>query len=128
MVKFKNIRIRTKLILIQGATALTAIVICSVIFVLNAISTFKESAVNNKYSLAQVVGDNAASSLLFKDQDAAKRLLSILTSNESILNTELLDREGKYFIGVNSKGEEGYHFPALKQQKQLGYTELGDGK
>ena len=94
MAKFTDLRIRSKLILIQSATALTAVVICSVIFVLNAIKTYKESAVNNKYSVAEIVGVNAASSLVFKDQDAASKLLSNLSSNTTILNAELLVAKG----------------------------------
>ena len=103
----KAFRIRTKLIIIQSITAFTAVVVCSIIFVLNAISTFKESAINNKYSIAQIVGTNLAPSLVFNDAESANKLLSNLSANQSVLNALLLDNKHAVFSKYDRKEFEG---------------------
>jgi signal transduction histidine kinase len=124
---FKNISIRNKLIIIQATTAFVAVAICSVIFVRNAINTFKESSINNKYSIAQIVGANSTSALVFKDQETAKKLLANLSTNTSILNALILDKNGNVFAGYDKKGEEGYLFSKAERAEQLTYQKE-DGK
>jgi signal transduction histidine kinase len=121
---FKNISIRNKLILIQLATALIAVLICCVIFVINDIKIFKNTSINNKYSIAEIVGVNAIAPLLFNDSDAAHKILLNLSSNSSILNVVIFDKTGKPFARYNKTGEIEYSF----QEKDNLQSELLEGQ
>jgi signal transduction histidine kinase len=66
-------------------------------FVLNAISTFKDAAKRKIYSLARVVGENAVSTLVFLDQDAATQILTKLNKEPDITQAAVLDKDGKLF-------------------------------
>ncbi|HET6244789.1 MAG: HAMP domain-containing protein [Bacteroidetes bacterium] len=116
MEAFKNISIRNKLIVIQLATAFIAVLICSVIFVIITINTFKEAEIKNKYSLAEIVGVNAAPTLLFDDNSAANQILEELKSNPSILNAIILDKTGKEFAKYSKEGEEDFSFSNLDKK------------
>jgi len=108
---FKNISIKNKLILIQVATGTIAVLICCIIFVYNDIITFKKSALVNKYSIAEVVGENSIAPLEFNDKEAAHEILSHFESNTSILNAALLDKSGEVFARYDKEGEEIFSFP-----------------
>jgi signal transduction histidine kinase len=97
MTRFKNLSIRNKLILIQTTTAFIAVLICCIFFVLNDIKTFKESDKLKLFSLARIVGENAISTLVFLDQDAAAQILSKLNKEPDIAEAVLLDKNGKLF-------------------------------
>src|SRR5258708_6048190 len=108
MVEFENTSIRKKLIFIQLATAFMAVLICCAFFVYNDIKIFKQTSISNKYSIAEIVGINAASTLEFTDHDAANKMLRMLKSNPSILNAIILDKAGKEFARYNKAGEEAF--------------------
>jgi len=126
VLSFKNTSIRSKLIIMQAATAFTAVVICSVIFVLNAIRTFKESSIANKSSIAEIVGVNAASALQFKDEETAKKLLANLSSNATILNAVILDKYGNTFAAYDKKGEQTYPFSKADRDRQVSPSSESD--
>lgn len=111
MAFFQNISIKNKLILIQVATGTIAVLICCIIFVYNDITTFKKSSVSNKYSLAEIVGENSIAPLEFNDRIAANEILLNFKRNPTILNAALLDKEGKQFARYDKMGEENFAFP-----------------
>jgi signal transduction histidine kinase len=94
---FKDTSIRNKLIIIQAATAFVAVLICCIIFVVNNIGTIKASAEKKMHSMARIVGENAASPLLFVDQDAANQILLNLNREPDIQEAVILDTAGKIF-------------------------------
>jgi signal transduction histidine kinase len=106
----KKISIKNKLIIIQVLTALIALLICCLIFVVNDIKIFKESSINNKYSIAEILGINSIAPLVFKDQDALDKILKSLRSNPSILNAEITDKAGQKFAVYNKDGEKEFRF------------------
>jgi signal transduction histidine kinase len=115
MFSFRKLSIRNKLILIQGVTALIAILTCSTIFVINDVNIYKQSAYANKKTIAEIIGQNSASALLFQDKDAATTILSNLRSNETILNAAILDKSGSVFAKY-SKTSEAFDFPVEEGQ------------
>lgn len=94
---YKDISIKNKLILIQLITSFIAVLICCVLFVFNDIKTFNKSMVENKNSIAEIVGVNAIAPLLFNDKEAATQILANLKSNPSILNAAIFDKDGLKF-------------------------------
>lgn len=111
MASFKNISIKNKLILIQVATAFIAALICSAFFLYNDIKIIKSSEIKNKNSIAEIVGVNLISPILFNDRDAANKILLHLIANPTILNAALFDKNGKEFAGYIKKGVEPFSFP-----------------
>jgi signal transduction histidine kinase len=93
----KNLSIKNKLILIQIITAFIVVLVCCIFFVFNDIRTFKESAGRKIYSLARIAGENALSTLVFMDQDAATQILSKLNKEPDIVQAVILDKDGKLF-------------------------------
>lgn len=97
MTWFKNLSIKNKLILIQTTTAIIVALVCCIFFVLNDINTFKDTGKRKLYSLARIVGENAVSTLVFLDQDAATQILSKLNKEPDITEATVLDKNGKLF-------------------------------
>lgn len=112
MLSFKNISLRSKLIIIQLATAFLAVLFCCGIFVYNDIKFSKESSIRNKKSIAEIIGVNAAPTIEFADADAANAMLAKLKSNPTIINISILDKQGKEFARYNKTGEAAFVFPA----------------
>jgi signal transduction histidine kinase len=119
MADFSNITLRSKLIIIQSVTAFVAVLFCCTVFVVNDINTFKESSVRNISSIAEVIGVNSASPLLFMDKDAANKILSNLKNNPAILNAEIFDKTGKRFVSFTKKGEEDFIFQIPKGRAKI---------
>jgi signal transduction histidine kinase len=97
MTRFRHLSIKNKLTIIQTATAFIVVLVCCIFFVFNDIQTFKDSAERKIYSLARVVGENAVSTLVFLDQDAANGILSKLGKEPDITHAAILDQHGKLF-------------------------------
>lgn len=114
---YKNISIKNKLILIQLVTAFVAVLVCCILFVFNDIKTFNRSLVNNKYSIAEIVGVNAVAPLLFNDKDAATKILLNLKSNPSVLNAAIFDKEGNKFAQFDRFPASPFLFPPPDNEK-----------
>jgi signal transduction histidine kinase len=125
MISFKDISIRNKLILIQGVTALIAVLTCCTIFVINDVNIYKQASYANKKTIAEVIGQNAVSTIYFQDKEAATKILSNLSNNESILNAAILDKTGNIFATYSTKNEQGYVF-SLKENLYTGETFSGN--
>lgn len=116
MLEFENTSIRKKLIVIQLATALLAVLICCIFFVYRDIKAFKEAEERTSYSIAQVIGFNAIPALEFMDPEAAETMLLSLQNNPSVLNAVIIDQHGHEFARYNKTGEEKFTFPASEEE------------
>jgi signal transduction histidine kinase len=110
----RNLNLRNKLILMQGTTALIAVLTTCIIFVLNDVKIYKQSSVSNKYSIAEIIGTNSIAALRFDDNKGAEKILHDLRNNQTILNAHLFDRNGNLFARYDTKGEEQFSFPTDK--------------
>lgn len=118
MLEFENTSIRKKLIIIQLATALLAVLICCFFFVYRDIRTFKDAEVRTNYSIAQVIGFNAIPALEFMDPEAAEKMLLSLQNNPSVLNAVILDQKGREFARYDRTGEEAFSFTGSEEEKE----------
>jgi signal transduction histidine kinase len=107
MTGFKNYSIKNKLIIIQTATAFIVVLVCCIFFVLINISTFKDSARRKMYSLARIAGENAVSTLVFFDQDAARQILMKLNKEPDIVQAAIFDKNGKLFASYSRPRSAG---------------------
>jgi signal transduction histidine kinase len=121
MTGFKNYSIKGKLIIIQTSTAFIVVLVCCIFFVLNDIRTFKDSAKRKMYSLARIVGENATSTLVFLDQDAATQILMKLNKEPDIVQATVLDKNGNLFANytkpqpVSNSTQNVHNTPATSE-------------
>jgi signal transduction histidine kinase len=106
----KNLSIKNKLIIIQTATAFIVVLVCCIFFVINDIRTFKEAARRKLYSLARIVGENAVSTLIFLDQDAATQILTKLNKEPDIMQAVVFNKNGKLFARYSREQRPGSVF------------------
>jgi PAS domain S-box-containing protein len=125
MAGFANSSIKRKLIIIQSVTAFLAVLICCVIFLLNNIKIFKGSAVTKLQSIARIVGDNAASPLVFVDAEAGHTILRNLENEPDIMDAVILDKTGKIFCRYTRPGKEVLPVPTNTEQEQVYYEFSG---
>lgn len=118
MLEFENTSIRKKLIVIQLATALLAVLICCIFFVYRDIKAFKEAEVRTNFSIAQVIGFNAIPALEFMDPEAAEKMLLSLQNNPSVLNAVILDQQGREFARYDKTGSEGFSFFTTEEETE----------
>ena len=114
MTVLKNLSIKNKLIIIQTTTAFIVVLVCCIFFVLNDIKTFKDASRRKLYSLARIVGENAVSTLVFLDQDAATQILMKLNKEPDITQAVVLDKNGKLFASY-SREQPGISTADAKQ-------------
>lgn len=110
MTRFKNTSIKSKLIIIQTTTAFIVVLVCCIFFVINDIRTFKDAANRKIFSLARIVGENAVSTLVFLDQDAATQILTKLNKEPDIAQAVVLDKNGKLFARYSREQQPGTVF------------------
>lgn len=126
MPRFIHVSIKNKLIIIQTATAFIVVLVCCIFFVFSDIQTFKDSAERKIYSLARVVGENAGSTLIFLDQDAATGILSKLGKEPDITQAAILDQHGKLFARF-SRHQPGEDFTRYIESNKIISSEF-EGK
>jgi methyl-accepting chemotaxis protein len=126
MAEWGNTSIRKKLIIIQLSTAFMAVLLCLTFFVYNGVKVYKDSAVKNKYSIAEIVGINAIPALEFVDHEAANQMLLKLQSNPTVLNAIIFDKEGRPFAHYNKSGEYSFPFPSSMVDEEK--TQQGFGQ
>src|ERR1051325_5660961 len=114
---FKDITIRRKLVIIQGGTAFIVVLLCCVFFVVNAVRTFRDSAVRKMYSVARIVGENSVSPLLFVDEDAANKILLNLDKESDIMDAVVLDNNGKVFARYTRHEGETIPLPEMERSE-----------
>jgi len=111
--KFSDISIRAKLVLILSLTAVIALFIASSVLFYTSLQTVKENEYFNIKQLARVSSFNIAASIDFGDKETAKKMLSSLAINPSIVAAIIYAPNNEIFINYfNKKITE-------KQQKQL---------
>ncbi len=107
--------IRKKLITIQIFTAFVVLVLASAVFVQNEIQLFRTELVKNLSSMAMLIGENSASTLVFMDNQSAERVLASLQVEPHIANACIYDAQGGIFATYSRKGDEQSAFPQVSE-------------
>ncbi len=105
--------IRKKLITIQIITTFIVLVLASAVFVQNEIRLFRTALVQNLSSMALLIGENSASTLVFMDNQSAAQVLVSLQVEPHIANACIYDARGGIFATYSRKGDERFAFPAV---------------
>jgi signal transduction histidine kinase/HPt (histidine-containing phosphotransfer) domain-containing protein/ActR/RegA family two-component response regulator len=94
---FRDISIRTKLVILLAVTGGLAAFLACAAFMINDIRMIKSSAVSHLSALADVLGANSRASLVFDDAVAAQEVLSSLRQEPMVAFASLHDTRGKVF-------------------------------
>lgn len=131
--RFKDIPIRSKLVLIMGLTAGFALFLSSSAVITNEYISVRLNLSEELSSLADVVGWNSAAALTFDDSNAAEKTLAALKSKPEIIAAFLYDREGRLFAQylidktVRNKLEMEMSKGIIDLGPPAGWLSAGDG-
>jgi len=119
VVRFRDLSIRSKLLTGFMLTSLVALLITLAVLAFYDRQTYSEKMMRDVSVLAGVIGENAASSIVFNDPETAKSTLAALRAQPHITHALLFNSQGKVFA-------EYGHGPADKTPPRDGVTFMGD--
>jgi PAS domain S-box-containing protein len=93
----RQLRLRSKLILISLLTSAAALLLASAGFIANELQTFKDELNSRVASAAQMIGYNSASALSFNDAASAEETMEGLSAEPRIRTACIFDRDGAVF-------------------------------
>lgn len=112
---FKDISIRSKLLILIFFCCSTVLLLALIAFALNDISLFRREEAHKNEILAKVIGQNSKAALVFSDPKAARENLNSLLVEPQVSAACIYDKDGRIFATFqrdpSSKGE----FPAVAQ-------------
>ena len=95
--KFQNLSIKRKLMLITMLTSTMALVLFSASFLVYDLISFRHFLTEDLATQAQIIGYHSAAAMAFKDQAAATETLAALKAKEDITVAVLYSPDGKIF-------------------------------
>ena len=112
--------IRQKLMRISMLTTCVALLLTSVLLIVNEVTVFRQSLIERMGVMAKIIGTNSTAALMFNDQKTAEETLNALKSAKNINCAFLYNREGdvlaQYIRDVSAGdcrrhpvGPKGYH-------------------
>ncbi|PYL00073.1 MAG: hypothetical protein DME19_06370, partial [Verrucomicrobia bacterium] len=116
MTKFKDLPIKRKLMWIIMLASVVALFLACAAFVSYEGVAQRRTMVRTLFSLADVIGDNAYSSLLFNDQKTAGDILSSLDTDAHIVGACIYDKNGRPFARYLRAGAEKYVTPPAEPE------------
>ncbi len=122
---FKNLTIRTKLILMLSLSAIIALTVLSFTSAYYIVNNQREQSLHNLTQMAQVTGENVQASLMFEDEESAAKILAPLRINPSIEESILYTADNKIFASYfNENISLHQKEKLLKTPLKKLYTEL----
>ena len=112
--------IKQKLMRISMLTTCVALLLASVLLIVNEVTAFRQSLMERMGVMARIIGTNSTAALIFNDQRTAEETLSALRSDHNINCAVLYNRKGdvlaQYIRDVSAGecrlhtvGPDGYH-------------------
>jgi signal transduction histidine kinase/DNA-binding NarL/FixJ family response regulator len=95
--KFQDLSIKRKLILMTMLTSSIALLLSSVSFLIYDLISFRNLLTHDLATQAQIIGYNSAAAMAFKDEPAATATLSALTAKSDIVSAALYSPTGQMF-------------------------------
>src|SRR3984957_19303506 len=95
--KFQDLSIKRKLILMTMLTSSIALLLSSASFLIYDLISFRNLLTHDLATQAQIIGYNSAAAMAFKDEPAATATLSALTAKSDIVSPALYSPNGQMF-------------------------------
>ena len=115
--RFKNLSIRTKLILMQLLTASVVMAVFAIYVVYSQWENYRNATATKLLSASRLLATNVKTSLEFLDKRDAERILSSLETESDIVNAWIYDHNGVLFATYSKKGYEDYSFPEISEER-----------
>lgn len=119
MIRFQDLSIKLKLISIQLFTTLFILVFFVSIYLYSQYHQYESRAFTRMSTLAEILGSNSISALLFFDNEAANDVLESLKSQTDILNAVVYDHNGEVFARFDRSKQQVFDFGALSAEKKM---------
>jgi len=116
---FQDLSIKLKLISIQLFTTLFILVFFVGIYLFSQYHQYEARAFSRMSTLAEILGSNSISALLFFDNDAANDVLESLETQEDVLNAVVYDHNGEVFARFDRDSNSGYSFEKILSEKKM---------
>jgi signal transduction histidine kinase len=124
MLKFNDISLRNKLILMQVFTSVVVFGIVFGVFIITDVNSYKQRKADSMVSLAKVVGTNSISSIEFQDPEAANAMLKELqTVSPEIVHAEIRNKEGQIFASYSKPDKLLVSIPGSLRGKAYTFTD-----
>jgi len=123
LIRFRNLSIKTKLVSIQLFTTFFVLVFFLGFYLLSQYKQFEEVSFSRMSTLADVLGSNSVSAMVFYDNGAAREVLGSLETQAEFLNAALYDTTGQLFAEYHQPEEINYRFSNALSDSQ--YTQAG---
>ena len=110
--RFRDLAIKRKMILIIMSTNTVAILLVCAGFVVHEIVTFRRTLLDNVSTLAAVIGSNSTAALAFDDRAAAKETLAALRAEPHIVAAAIYGPDSQVFATyVRDAGTSDFQAP-----------------
>ncbi|MBF0496030.1 MAG: hypothetical protein HQK58_05560, partial [Deltaproteobacteria bacterium] len=120
---FRDIPIKSKLRWVIFLTGAVVLLISSAAFVLNYVIEFRHNMAHELHSLAQVVGSNSASALVFDDRKAAEQCLTALSAKTHVVFACIYSKNGHIFARYQSGDDSMAWTPPRPQEDGYSYDD-----
>jgi len=125
MRRFRNLSIRTKVVLLTASSVCIALALCSAGFITTELHVIRVAKIRELQSLENMLGFNSSTVRAFRDSSAAERLLAALSLQPTVTCGCLYDGSGKILARYSPHGVEPP--PLAKAMRGLrGINEMGD--
>ena len=119
MIKFQDLSIKLKLISIQLFTTLFILVFFVGIYLFSQYHQYEARAFSRMSTLANILGSNSISALLFFDNDAATDVLESLETQTDVLNAVVYDHNGEVFARFDKNSDSTFSFGIMASEIEL---------
>ncbi len=118
MISFQDLSIKLKLISIQLLTTLFILVFFVGIYLFSQYRQYEDRAFTRMSTLAEILGSNSISALLFFDNDAASDVLESLETQMDVLNAAVYDHNGALFARYDRITHSAFTFGSMVAEVQ----------
>lgn len=122
--KFSDFSIRTKLIVLLGATAAIALLISAVMSLSLTFVAQRSESMRHLLQISDIARENLTAALAFRDNASAQRMLTSLSANPRILAATIHDEDGQPFSHYLSTEAEpalvARHLASIAEQAKQG--------
>lgn len=119
VIRFRDLSIKLKLITIQLFTTLFILVFFVGIYLFVQFHQYESRAFSRMSTLAEILGSNSISALLFFDNDAATDVLESLDTQADVLNAVVYDYNGEVFARFDRQERASFDFGNVLSESEI---------
>lgn len=103
---FKNMRIKSKIIMVTMLTCVAVLTVISATMVFWAQNNLRDSIVRNLNTQAEILADNSTAAMAFENAKNARETLAALRTQSSVISAAIYTSENKLFASYNRNEDD----------------------